>query len=108
MWIFTNKGFLSIVQHKDIPGHFQVKSRVANPLRHFWPDHEIEVIDWADYRYRITIPKEEVVPVFVGAIDSVRYTSFKDSCRDEHAYHEALFRIWTEMYSYQAKMEGGE
>ena len=61
MWIFTTAGFLSIVQHMDIPTHFQVKARAPEPLEHFWPEHDIEVIDWADYRYRISISKEEVV-----------------------------------------------
>ena len=32
MWVFTTKGFLSIVQHKDMADHFQVKSRVRAPL----------------------------------------------------------------------------
>ena len=63
MWLFTDKGFLSIVQHNQIEDCFQVKSRVAEPLEILWPNQEVEVIDWADYRYRITIAKEEVIPV---------------------------------------------
>ena len=58
MWIFTRWGFLSIVQHNAMPGYFQVKARVIDPLEHLWPEHEIEIIDWADYRFRITIEKE--------------------------------------------------
>ena len=108
MWVFTDKGFLSIVQHNSMPDCFQVKSRVIDPLEILWPGHEIEVIDWADYRYRITIAKEEVIPVLVGAIESIGYTSFKDQCRDDMGYYEALVRIWTEMYRYQAKMEGAK
>ena len=50
MWIFTTNGFLSIVQHKDADGHFQIKSRVRAPLEELWPDHEILEIGWADYR----------------------------------------------------------
>ncbi len=108
MWLFTDKGFLSIVQHNAMPDCFQVKSRVIDPLEILWPGHEIEVIDWADYRYRITIVKEEVVPVLVGVIESVGYTSFKDQCRDDAGYYESLRRIWAEMYRYQTKMEGEE
>lgn len=105
MWMFTTKGFLSIVQHKDMPPHFQVKSRVPEPLRELWPDSEIEVIHWADYRYRITMPKEEVTPVLAKEIESVLYTSFKDECRDEEAYYHALTSVWTTMYRYQSFME---
>ena len=107
MWIFTTKGFLSIVQHNAFLDCFQVKSRVIEPLEEMWPDHEIEEIDWADYRFRITISKAEVIPVLVGAIESIDYTSFKDQCRDDMVYYyEALVRIWTEMYRYQTKLEG--
>ena len=105
MWAFTTHGFLSIVQHKAIPDHFQVKARVSDPLEKLWPDHEIEVIDWADYRYRITIGKSEVLPVLREVIASVDYTSFKDACSSDAEYHWALSKIWMEMYRYQSKLE---
>ena len=107
MWTFTTHGFLSIVQHNAMPDHFQVKARVPDPLEKLWPDHEIEVIDWADYRYRITIGKSEVLPVLLEAIASVDYTSFKDACSSDAEYHRALSKIWMEMYRYQSKNEHG-
>jgi len=105
MWVFMVDGFLSIVQHNAMPDHFQVKSRVPGPLESLWPDHEVEVIDWADYRYRITIEKPEVLPVLLEVIASVDYTSFKDACSHDSKYHTALTRIWNIMYSYQMEME---
>lgn len=105
MWIFSTKGFLSIVQHNALPDHFQVKSRTAVPLKHFWPDYEIEAIDWADYRYRITIPKEEVTTVITEELESVDYTSFKNQCSEDPYYYETLGRIWLEMYRYQNLIE---
>ncbi len=105
MWAFTTHGFLSIVQHNAMPGHFQVKARVPDPLEKLWPDHEIEVIDWADYRYRITIGKPEVLPVLLEAIASVDYTSFKDACSSDDIYSLVLSRIWQIMFSYQSASE---
>ena len=105
MWIFTTAGFLSIVQHMDIPTHFQVKARAPEPLEHFWPEHDIEVIDWADYRYRLTISKEEVVPVITEIIRSVGYTSFKSQCEKDDDYHHALVRVWSVMHHYQKGIE---
>ncbi len=105
MWAFTTHGFLSIVQHNAMPDHFQVKARVPDPLEKLWPDHEIEVIDWADYRYRITIGKSEVLPVLLEVIASVDYTSFKDDCSDDTIYHLALTRVWQVMYSFQKHIE---
>ncbi len=103
--MFTTRGFLSIVQHNAMPDHFQVKSRVPGPLESLWPDHEVEVIDGADCRYRITIEKPEVLPVLLEVIASVDYTSFKDACSHDSKYHTALTRIWNIMYSYQMEME---
>mgnify|MGYP001273187426 FL=1 len=107
MWIFTKHGFISIVQHNSMPDHFQVKARVVTPLKSLWPGHEIEVIDWADYRYRITIPKNEVVPVLASEIEDIPYTSFKNECAWDGMYHHVLTRIWSIMYNYQ-KMIGAE
>ena len=104
MWIFTTKGFLSIVQHNTLPDHFQVKSRTANPLKHFWPEYEIEVIDWADYRFRITIPKGDVIQVLTEITESVNYTGFKNACDDDE-YHHSLVRVWNIMYNYQSRVE---
>jgi|TARA_B110001454_G_C12437752_1_gene316443 hypothetical protein len=104
MWVFTTKGFLSIVQHKDLPEHFQVKSRVVDPLKHFWPEYEIEVIDWADYRFRITIPKGDVIQTLTEIIELVGYTSFKSACEDDE-YHRALVRVWNIMYNFQSRIE---
>ncbi len=107
MWMFTTRGVLSIVQHNARPDHFQVKSRVPGPLESLWPDHEVEVIDWADYRYRITIEKPEVLPVLLEVIASVDYTSFKDACSDDANYRLALSSVWQVMYSFQEHSELG-
>ena len=104
MWIFTTRGFVSIVQHKDMSERFQVKSRVIDPLRYMFPEVEVEVIDWADYRFRVTVEKEAVMAALSREMRSVLYTSFKDACCDED-YHYALTRVWSIMYSYQTRME---
>lgn len=105
MWIFTRYGFLSIVQHNAMPGYFQVKARVISPLEQLWPEQDIEIIDWADYRFRITIEKEMVFPILLKQIQEVNYTSFKNECYVDHDYHDTLVRVWTTMYNYQLRME---
>ena len=105
MWVFTTQGFLSVVQHNSMPDHFQIKSRVRDPLSALWPDHEIEVIDWADYRYRITIHKEEALPVLIGVIQSIDYTGFKGACHGSPRYHDVLVWVWRIMHEYQASNE---
>ena len=103
MWVFTKHGFIAIVQHNARSDHFQVKSRIIDPLEIMWPHHRIEIIDWADYRYRITISKAEVLPVISGEASSISYTSFKDQCIGDSDYYYTLTRVWSLMYDYQQK-----
>ena len=106
MWVFTKYGFISVVQHNSLPDCFQVKSRVIDPLEVLWPDYDIQVIDWADYRFRITIPKTEVALALIEkVIGDVGYTSFKNECETDEDYHYALTRVWSIMYNYQKTME---
>ncbi len=105
MWLFTIHGFLSVVQHNAMPDHFQIKSRVRDPLCELWPEHEIEAIDWADYRFRITIEKSEAMPTLIEVMESVDYTSFKGACGHDSRYHLTLTKVWNIMYSYQSEME---
>ena len=108
MWVFTSHGFISIVQHLHNGECFQVKARVPHPLKKLWPDHEIQVIDWADYRYRINIRKDEVTPVIEETIMEIDYSSFKNECEWDDGYHHALVSIWNTMYRFQSEREMSE
>jgi len=105
MWIFTTKGFLSVVQHNSSPEYFQVKSRIRDPLEELWPDCEIQVIDWADYRFRVNIHKEEAVRVIMKLLKSVDYTNFKQECFEMPEYQRSLGGIWNIMYHFQESMK---
>ena len=104
MWIFTTEGFLSIVQHKSKMGYFQVRSRTIEPLKIYWPNLQVEVIDWADYRYRITMRKEDAMPVLIDLILSIEYTNFKNAC-DDYQYRVLLGNIWRLLFEYQSRIE---
>ena len=106
MWVFTRHGFISIAQHLHHEDCFQVKARVAYPLQMLWPDHELQVIEWADYRYRINISKEKVFPVMDEIFRGIDYSNFKSQCFHMEDYHHALMDVWTKMYQYQSRMEG--
>lgn len=94
MWIFTTHGFISIVQHNSNPDEFQVKSRTPRPLQHFWPDSRIEVIEWADYRFRINIHKKCVIDVIASILGCLDYTGFKKECEEDEEYHWTLVQTW--------------
>jgi len=105
MWIFTEKGFFSVAQHYTKEGCFQIKSRAPGVLEEYWPDYEIEILDNADYRYRITIEKYEVIPIVVKVLEGVDYSNFKSKCFHMNDYHHALMGVWSEMNNYQTRLE---
>ena len=88
-----------------MPDYFQVKSRKIEPLEILWPEHEIEIIDWADYRFRITMTKEQAIPLVMEQLSNIDYTSFKDQCLNDEDYHYTLTRVWSIMYNFQTRFE---
>lgn len=107
MWIFTTHGFVSIVQHNGDPEMFQVKSRTPRPLEKFWPKSDIEVIKWADYRYRISINKGPVIEALGSILRGLEYTSFKSQCEDDEEYHWTLVQTWGLLNELQISHELG-
>ena len=58
MWIFTQDGFLSVVEHRDDSDCLIVRSRARDDLErmaHF-AGQEIIVMPDADYRFRVEVP----------------------------------------------------
>ena len=107
MWVFTNHGFVSIVQHHDDPDILLVRSRTAGPLLSLWPDYEIHELGLADYRYRIYVPRERVSEVMMGLLDGLDYPNFKSACTDDDDYQIALASVWRTMYGYQERAGDG-
>lgn len=101
MWIFTRHGFISLVAHKYTEGLYQVKARNPEPLLKLFPDYELIVIEWADYRYRVEVPQAEVTKVVAELVDDVDYTSYKDECHDDLPFYRALTNVWTIMLRFQ-------
>ena len=67
-------------------------------------DEEIEIIDWADYRFNHDIERKGNIGRD-GTNDGSRYTSFKDECKYDEEYQYTLTRVWSIMYNYQQRME---
>ena len=104
MWIFTKYGYLSIVEHKDMDNYFQIRSREIRPLQKYWPKYDIDIIEWADYRFRITIKKNIALKKLIKIIEEINYINFKNQCSDSREYHDALADIWSRMYFFQSEM----
>ena len=74
-------------------------------LEKLWPESEIEILEDADYRYRITVEKEKVIPVIMQKMETVDYSNFKNECHNMEDYYRALGGVWYMMYEYQNRQE---
>lgn len=86
MWLFSQRGFFSIVQHRDKPHILIVKARMRGDIEKYWPDAVIERNEDFDYLYRTELYRHQVEPVILKMIQDVDYASFKGSLEDKRRY----------------------
>lgn len=102
MWVFTNKGFISIVQDKNNPSILMVRARDKKHLKTLFPKREPIFTPKADYAYRISATRSDVENLVMGLIEHLDYTNFKDSIPNtENDYHDACMGVWSEMHRFQ-------
>ena len=78
MWIFTSKGFLSIVEDKWCKKDLVVRSRFCGHLEKiFGRKIKVKIMEGSDYEYRTTLPREEVQRVIAKLASNIHYTNFK-------------------------------
>ena len=86
MWLMTQYGFYSIVQHKDDSEKFLVRARVRLDLDRLKDlaalTTEIVELKDADYRYRIEISRNEMLRVLKWLGEAINYPNFKDRIAD--------------------------
>jgi hypothetical protein len=100
MWIFTNKGFISAVAHRDKPGLLLVRARRREHLHAALPGFEIQETPHADYRYRTEVPATLLAGLLYDQVAAIDYDNFKNSIAD-HAYHDACSSVWSVMHRTQ-------
>ena len=99
MWIATNKGWLSIVNHRDKQGVLLVRARNKNHIESIFEDAKVYVDEKADYPYRADIEEVEVSRIIGDMLLDITYDNFKASVEDRD-YHTYLSEVWTVMYRY--------
>jgi len=100
MWVFTNKGFLSIIQDFRDPDTLIVRSRFPDHIQNLFPGARVTKTTSRDYLYRTLLPRQEVVDVLKKYTEEIDYTNFKDSV-DEPVYQRACSEVWGIMRRYQ-------
>lgn len=100
MWIFTNRGFLSIVEDRQQNGCLLVRAREREHLAALFPGREIAETPGRDYRFRTSVPRSEVSETLRREVESIHYPNFKDSLGDAR-YQQACHEVWKVMFNYQ-------
>jgi hypothetical protein len=102
MWVFTDRGFLSIVEHRDDPETLLVRSRFAGQIRKLFPGAKVLKTPQADYLYRAFIPRRQVADKLFSAVEEIHYPNFKNSIGDDR-YHDACMDVWSALYRHQRR-----
>jgi hypothetical protein len=60
MWLYTHKGFLSIVQDFRDENQVVVRGKFREDIDAYFPGATVEIDTGIDYKYRTYLPKEVV------------------------------------------------
>ena len=86
MWVYTNKGFFSIVEDKDNGTKLLVRARIKGDLerlfRPYFSTLDVEETNDADYRFRVRLDRPVVTNAIGVAVDEIDYINFKNNYKD--------------------------
>ncbi len=112
MWIFTPKGFYSIVQKQ--PGDLlTVRARSLSDILNFCDDcaidpHEIDKTSGTDYAFRVCVPRPVFAEWLTNQAESINYANFKDRVHQTLGNSRAsiYLRVWAELRAITPKPKG--
>jgi hypothetical protein len=100
MWLFLSDAFLSVVAHRDDPGMLLVRARANGDIQRVFPLAQVTETPDADYRYRATLPRQEVALALAAQVEGIGYDNFKGSIH-ERDRHDACMDVWATMHRFQ-------
>jgi len=103
MWLFTNQGFVSIVQKPDDIDTLTVRARVKGDIARVFPGAKEKAGGGTDYAYRAKVPREQVAKAIHDQIMELGYENFKNSIADD-AHHNFCAQVWNVAYRHQSNM----
>lgn len=107
MWLFSQKGFFSIVEHKDDPDLLLVRSRVKGDIEKYWPTAIVKENAGSDYRFRAFLPRFEVVDKVAKMVHDINYPDYKESVADMERIPWYV-DVWSTMSSMQHHLKRTE
>ena len=104
MWLFSDKGFVSIVADQQDPKALLVRGRFKGDIEKLFPGAKVTETPHRDYRFRTTLPRITASMRIAALMSGIEYHNFKDQIT-EHLRHDAYFRVWNAMYSAQEEAQ---
>ncbi len=107
MWIISDKGFVSLVQHDTDPELIRARARRKAHLLDTFDLTEDEIIDYGpnppDYRWHANVPREDVAEAISDSIMNMSYTSHvKESVSgNDRQMYRAMMSTWNAFYELQ-------
>lgn len=101
MWIFTTKGFISVVDKGGDGSTLLVRGRRKGEIEALFPEAMVQKTPKNDYRFRARIDRERVAQVVAHELRTLAYDNFKGATKDR-VRHDAYMEVWEAMYHYQA------
>jgi len=103
MWIFTNVGYISIVENSDNSNEVMLRARARKDLDTFrtlyLPTNapKVKFYQTNDYPYRITIKKEDCALAMANAVRNIDYANFKSSVTKKQGWERSsiYMKIWS-------------
>lgn len=93
MWLYTTRGFFSIVRNSENMGEVLVRARLRGDLenlRSIWPTlTPTRETNRRDYRFRATIDVRELPLLLSKLASELTYTNFKDAVAAKQGYPRA-------------------
>lgn len=108
MWLFTTRGFYSVVQDTSDPEGetLLVRSRTRQDLealREFLPAIEIRETPEHDYRFRVRLPRQVFGVIALNLVSEIDYPNFKNAVAERQSHERAGIYgdVWVDVLALQ-------
>ena len=99
MWVFTQRGFISIIASENSPNFLMIQSRFPGHIEALFPTAQVTEAPYGVYRFRAVVQKHTVAEKLLDLVEHIDYISIKKSIPDER-YREAVMDAWSTLNKY--------
>lgn len=107
MWLFMEKGFVSVVEHQDDSSFLVVRARAEDDLLAIarFAATEIIVMPDEDYRFCVEVPRVTFASFLREQVNDINYSNLKERL---HENNRSALEIEREQFGYRVWKAGRE